>query len=85
MCFVAHTHGNRFSFTYETKQIEILFKNHGCALTRCGYEVLGMILLCNLKGAMRLHRNKAMSAHVQICTSYEFNSLISVAWKLWLW
>jgi hypothetical protein len=31
--------------------------------TRCGYEVSGMILLRNLKGAMRLDRSKDISTH----------------------
>jgi len=36
---------------------------------RCGYEVLGMILLRYLNGATRLDRSKDMSLHVSTCTS----------------
>jgi hypothetical protein len=38
----------------------------------CGYEVHGIILLRNLKGAVRLDRGKDMSVHVSTCTSYHF-------------
>jgi hypothetical protein len=49
---------------------------------RCGCEVTGMILLSDLKGAMRLDRSKDMSMHVSTCTSYDFNALTPVVWKL---
>jgi len=42
-----------------------------------------IILLHDLKGAMRLHRSIDMSVHVSICTTYDFNSLTPVVWKLW--
>jgi len=44
-----------------------------------------IILLHDLKGAMRLHRSKDMSVHVSICTTYDFNSLTPVVLKLWHW
>jgi len=50
---------------------------------RCGYEVLGMILLRNSERAMRLVRNKDMSVHVSACTTYDFNALTPVLWNLW--
>jgi len=42
-----------------------------------------MILLLGLKGAMRLDRSKDMSLHVSTCTSYDFNALKPVVWKMW--
>jgi len=42
-----------------------------------------MILLRVLEGAMQIDRNKDMSVHVSNCTSYNFNALASVVWKLW--
>jgi hypothetical protein len=53
--------------------------------TQCSYEVPGLILLCYLKGAIRLDRNKNMSVHVSTCTSYSFNALTPIVGKLWLW
>jgi hypothetical protein len=49
----------------------------------CGYEVLRMILLRDLKGAMRRDRSKYMTVQVSTCTSYDLNALTSVVWKLW--
>jgi hypothetical protein len=46
-------------------------------------KVPGIILLRYFKGAMRLDRSKDMSVHVSTCTSYDFNALTSVVWKLW--
>jgi hypothetical protein len=43
-----------------------------------GYEVPGMILLRDLKGAMRLDRSKDMSMRVSTCTNYYFNALTPV-------
>jgi hypothetical protein len=51
----------------------------------CGYEVSGMILLRFLRGEMRLDRSKVMSMYVSLCTSYDFNTLTPVGWKLWRW
>jgi hypothetical protein len=42
-----------------------------------------MILLRDLKRAMRLDRSKDMSVRVTTCTSYDFNALTSVVCKLW--
>jgi hypothetical protein len=42
------------------------------------YKVLGMISLVDLKGAMRLNRNKGMSMHISTCTNYDFTSLTPV-------
>jgi hypothetical protein len=50
---------------------------------RRGYEVPGMILLCDLKGAMQLDHSKDMSVHVSVCTSYDLNTLMPIVWKLW--
>jgi len=52
--------------------------------TKYGYEVHGIILLRDLKGALTLERSKYMSVHVSTCTSYNFNSLSPVMWRLWL-
>jgi hypothetical protein len=49
--------------------------------TWCSCEVLGMILLRNFNGAMRLDRSKDMSVHVSAFASYDFNALTPVAWK----
>jgi len=49
----------------------------------CGYEVPGMFLLRDSQGAMRLGRYKDMSIHVSTWTSYGFNTLTPVVWKLW--
>jgi len=46
-------------------------------------EIPGMILLCNLEGAMQFDCSKDMSVHVSTCTSYDFNVLIPVTRKLW--
>jgi len=32
---------------------------------------------------MQLDRSKDMSVHVSTCTSYDFNALTPVVWKLW--
>jgi hypothetical protein len=42
-----------------------------------------MILLRDLKGAVRLGRSKDVSVHVSTCTSYNFKALTQVMWKLW--
>jgi hypothetical protein len=51
---------------------------------RCGYEVPGTNLLYNLKYVMLLDRSKDLSVYVLTCTSYDFNMLTLVLWKLWL-
>jgi len=51
---------------------------------QCGHEFHKMILLHNLKGAMRLDCSKDMSVHVLICTTYNFSALTLAVWKLWL-
>jgi len=43
-----------------------------------GYEVPGIILVLNLKGAMRPVRSQAMSLPVSACTDYDFNTLTPV-------
>lgn len=48
-------------------------------------EVPRNILLCDLKGFMRLDRNKDISVHVQTCISYSLNALTPVVWKFWRW
>jgi hypothetical protein len=40
----------------------------------CGYEVPGMILVHDLKGAMGLVCSKEMSMHVSTCISYDINT-----------
>jgi len=50
-----------------------------------GCEVPGMILLCDLQGAMQLDCSKHMSVHVSTCASYNFNALPPVVWKLGCW
>jgi len=42
-----------------------------------------MILLLDLKGAMRLDRSEVMSVHVSTFTSFDFNVLMQVVLKLW--
>jgi hypothetical protein len=51
--------------------------------TLCGCEVPGIILLRDLKGAVRLDRSKFMSLQVSTCTIHDFNALTSAVWKLW--
>jgi hypothetical protein len=50
--------------------------------TLCGYEVSGMILLRDLKGAMRFNCSKYMPVHGSSFTMYDFNTLTPVVCKL---
>jgi hypothetical protein len=56
---------------------------HAFGSTRFGCDVHGMILLCDLRGAMRFDRRKGISVHVSAFSSYDFNALTPVVWKLW--
>jgi len=47
-----------------------------------GCEVRGIILLRDLKEAMRLGHSKDMSVHVSTCTTYDLKALTSVVLKL---
>jgi hypothetical protein len=49
----------------------------------CVYEVPRIIVLLNLKGAMRLGLSKDMSVHVSTCTSCYCKASALVVWKLW--
>jgi len=51
--------------------------------TRFGYEVPGIVLFHNLKGAMRFDHSKDMSLDVSTCTRYDFKTLIPIMWKLY--
>jgi hypothetical protein len=51
--------------------------------TLCDYDVPGMILLLDLKGAVRLDRSKHTSVRVSFCTIYDLNMLTPVVWMLW--
>jgi len=42
-----------------------------------------MIILHDLKGAMRLDRSKNMFVYVSTYISYDFNALISVMWQFY--
>jgi hypothetical protein len=42
-----------------------------------------MILLRDVEVAMQLDRSKAIYMYAAACTSYDFNALTSVVWKLW--
>jgi hypothetical protein len=53
--------------------------------TWCSYEVPGMIILHDLKGAIWLDCSKDTSVHVSTCTCYDFKALTSVVWKMWHW
>jgi hypothetical protein len=63
-----------------------LLKAHGVLPpllhTWCDYDVPGMILLLDLKGAMRLDHSEDMSVRVSPCTDYDLNALTPVMWKL---
>jgi len=48
---------------------------HSILPTNSDYEVPGMILLRDLKGAVRLDCSKNMFAHISPCTTYDFNAL----------
>jgi hypothetical protein len=61
--------------------IRLFFKCYD--YTWCGYEVPGIILLHNLKGALLLDCSKDISVHVSACTSYDFSALMPVVWHLW--
>jgi hypothetical protein len=61
-------------------EVQPLFK--GLCLF-CGYKVPGMVLLRGLKEAVRLDCIKDVPVHVSTCTSYDFNALTPVVWKLW--
>jgi len=41
--------------------------------TWCGYEISGIILLYNIKGAMQLDHSKDMSVHISTGTTYELS------------
>jgi hypothetical protein len=62
------------------KNENIIFFTH--IHIRCGYEVPGMILLHNVKGAMQHDHNKDTSMHVSTYTSHDFNALMPVVWNL---
>jgi hypothetical protein len=49
--------------------------------TCCGYEVPEIILLCDLKKAMRLDRSKDVSVRVSTCTTYDFNAFTPDVWR----
>jgi hypothetical protein len=51
--------------------------------TWCGCEVPGMVLLRDLKGAMRLDRRKDTSVRVSACIVYDLDVLTPVVWKVW--
>jgi len=42
-----------------------------------------MILMRAVTGAMRFDHNKLMSTHVFTYSTYNFNALTPVVWKLW--
>jgi hypothetical protein len=44
---------------------------------------IGMMSFLDSEGVMRLDRSKDVSVHVSTCTSYDFESLMLVMWKLW--
>jgi len=50
---------------------------------RYGCEVLGRIILHDLKESVCFDHSKDMSVHVSICASYDFNALVHFVWKLW--
>jgi hypothetical protein len=69
------------NFFSKSKPGEELIKCSNCtkwAHAWCGCEVYRIILLRDLKGAMRLDRSKDMSVHVSTCTSYDSNTLTPV-------
>jgi hypothetical protein len=49
---------------------------------KCGYDVPGIILLRDLKVAMRLNRAKGISVHVSTFTIYYLNVLVLDVCKL---
>jgi len=49
---------------------------------RCDYEVPGMVLLNDLKGAMRFDRSEDMSVYVSTWINYDFNALMPFMSKL---
>jgi len=51
--------------------------------TWSGYEVPGMVLSRDLKGAMRLGCSKDMSVHASTCNTYDSHTLMRVVWKMW--
>jgi len=81
----------RFSFPLDNysagQEILIIYKSifffppH----TWCSCEVLRMILLCYLNGAIHLVCSRDTSVHVSTCTSYNFSALAPVISKLWCW
>jgi hypothetical protein len=81
--------GNIHTFEYIVQMRSLLCsKNHRpsrqfAADTRCGYEVPGMVLLRDLKGAMRLDRSRDMSVYVSTCTGYDSSLWTPVVWELW--
>jgi hypothetical protein len=57
----------------------------GLYYTWCDYEVHGIILLRELKGAKPLDRNEDTYVRISTCTIYDFNTLTPVEWKVWRW
>jgi hypothetical protein len=58
-----------------------------CNFSFCGIHTVvlnlaEMILLYNLKGAIRLERCKDIFVHVSACFNYDFNALTLDVWKL---
>jgi hypothetical protein len=51
--------------------------------TLFGYEVPGMILLPESKGAMTLDHSKDMSVRVSTCITYDLDALTPDVWQLW--
>jgi hypothetical protein len=54
-------------------------EGQGRTQSLCGVTVK----VLDLKGAVQVDHNKDMSVHVSIHTSYNFNILMPIIWKLW--
>jgi hypothetical protein len=77
-----------FSYTPEQKKISRKYrtcirKGRAWINTWRGYEVPGMILLCDLEAAVRYDLSNIMSTHASTCINCDFNTLTLVMWKLW--
>jgi hypothetical protein len=48
-----------------------------------GFDIRGVILTRDMKGALRLDLTKYMLMYVPTYNNYSFNSLTPVVWNLW--
>jgi hypothetical protein len=83
MRHIINTETRRVSGQMSAKWWQSLFVHAAPKYMWGSYEVPGMILLCDLRGAMQFDHSIDMSVHVSTCVMYDFNALMPIVWKLW--